>query len=639
MKSICIAILLFLIMPVTSAQLSVAKVFSDHMVLQRGIDIPVWGTADAASRITLELGDIRVETKTDQDKNWEVRLPRMEAGGPYTLQIYESEHPERLIRFTDVLVGDVWLASGQSNMEFQVQQSNHAVKEIAGARYPGIRFFKVPHTKSLRPETELTSGSWKVCDTSTVKDISAVAYFFARKIHTDQRIPVGIVQTTWGGTPVEAWTSREMLLSSSISAGRVIADDSLTAQHFIKDSLDLIRFWDIVLNIKNETDKRIPKPGFDDSDWPQLDMPKTFRDWGMPFYEGIVWLRKSIMVSSDMIGKDLTLNLGLPEMNYSLYFNGTPICSMVWNANPSHVYTIPAELVNKGENIISVRMAVLWGGGGFNPPADSMYLTDGNKKIPLTGNWKYRKGLEPDIPKIYNYQYFPTFLFNAMVNPLIPYGIKGFIWYQGEANDTAALHYRTLFPMMINDWRIRWKQGYLPFLYVQLPNFKAIQEDPSESDWAELREAQAMTLCLPHTGMVCTIDLGEADNIHPRNKQDVAKRLVLVANKVAYGESILASGPRFRDFSMEGSTIRIRFTETGSGLMIKDGKKLLGFAVAGKDQEFHWAEAKIVGDEVLLTCKEVEKPIAVRYAWADNPVCNLYNRDGLPAVPFRTDSW
>jgi sialate O-acetylesterase len=295
--------------------------------------------------------------------------------------------------------------------------------------------------------------------------------------------------------------------------------------------------------------------------------------------------------------------------------------------------------VQRGENTIAVRVAMLWGGGGLNPPAEDLYVTDGASTVSLAGNWLYKKDLETAFPKILNYQYYPTVLFNAMINPLIPYGIKGFIWYQGESNAGAAYDYRTLFPMLITDWRKRWQQGNLPFLYVQLANFKKVQPLPGESDWAELREAQTLTLSLPNTGMACIIDIGEANDIHPKNKQEVGRRLALIANKQVYKQAGVASGPVYKNFLKEGDRIRINFAHTGSGLSTTDGKEVTGFAIAGKDKKFYWAKAIIEGDQVIVYSDKVAAPEAVRYAWADNPVCNLVNSERLPAIPFRTDEW
>jgi len=327
-------------------------------------------------------------------------------------------------------------------------------------------------------------------------------------------------------------------------------------------------------------------------------------------------------------------------MNYSLYFNGYEICKTVWNANPDHSYTIPSQFVKNGLNTVSLRIAMLWGGGGINPPAEDIFITDGDTKISLAGEWMYKKDLEPVGPKIQNYQYYPALLYNAMINPLIPYGIKGFIWYQGEANDSAAYNYRTMFPMLIEDWRQRWQQGNIPFLFVQLPNYMKTDLQPSESKWAELREAQTMTLSLPNTAMACTIDIGEVNNIHPKNKQDVGFRLALSAEKMVYKHQHVSSSPLYKSFKVEGNVIRISFSNIDEGLVTRDGKAITGFSIAGADKKFYWADAIIVKEnDVIVFSKNVLNPVAVRYAWADNPECNLINKEGLPAVPFRTDDW
>jgi sialate O-acetylesterase len=628
---------LILLLHTANAQLLLPKVFADHMVLQRGIEIPAWGTASPGVRVTAELAGTRVSTTTNQNGRWIIRLPAMNAGGPYQLSIYSENNPDPLVRYSDILVGDVWLASGQSNMEWQVQQAQDAKSEITRADFPKIRFFFVEHDKELKPQTDIFFGKWKACDSTNVRQFSAVAYYFARKLHKEQNVPIGIIQSTWGGTPVESWTSREMLLSSPISRAAALGNDTLTTNHFVRDSLDLIRFWDIVLRPQNNADKSIPSPNYDDTQWTKVEMPKVIKDFPIGPYEGMVWLRKKVLLPEAFTGKDLLINLGHPEMNYSLYFNGTEICKNIWNANPTHHYTIPGQLVKSGENVICIRMAMLWGGGGLNPPADDIYITDNFSKISLSGSWLYKKDLEPKLPQIRNYHYYPYVLFNAMINPIIPYGIKGFIWYQGEANVSQASNYKELFPMLISDWRKRWNLGDLPFLYVQLANFQKTKADPSESEWAELREAQTLSLSERNTGMACTIDIGEADDIHPRNKQEVGRRLALLANKLAYGQDeSIAFGPLYKDYKIKGARVKITFTNTGSGLATKDGKEVNGFAVAGSDKKFYWAKAVIEGDQVVVYSSEVKEPKSVRYAWADNPKCNLVNSEGLPAIPFRT---
>ena len=621
------------------AQVTLPKVFGDDMVLQRGIKIPVWGNSTPGALITAKLGTVHTTAKAGPDGKWMVRFPKFKAGGPYEFKISESGKPNSEIKLKGILIGDVWLASGQSNMEWQVQQAQDASKEIANANYPQIRLRFVDHDKKLSLQQDILEGKWQVCNPANVPNFSAVAYYFARKIHQEQNVPVGIIQSTWGGTPVESWTSREKLLTSSITKKSILANDTLSEQNFVKDSLGLIRFWDIVYHPQNNTDKIIPASEYDDSGWPSVEMPKLIKDFEAGPYEGMIWMRKKVVLPESFYGKDLTINIGHPEMNYSLYFNKEEICKTIWNSNPKHSYNIPASFQKKGENTIALRMAMLWGGGGLNPPADEIYITDGSSKVSLAGKWLYQKDLEPTLPKIHNYHYYPTVLFNAMINPLIPYGVKGFLWYQGEANELEAYNYRKLFPMMINDWRERWNQGKLPFLYVQLANFKRVKPLPSESEWAELREAQTLTLSQPNTGMACIIDIGEADNIHPSNKQEVGRRLALTANKLVYKQNSIASGPMFKSFSKEGNRIHVRFTNTGDGLVSKNGGEITGFAIAGKDKQFHWAKATIKGNEMVVYSDRVPDPVAVRYAWADNPECNLMNFSGLPAVPFRTDDW
>lgn len=639
MKKIILSIALSFLTTLVSAQISLPKVFGDSMVLQRNIRIPVWGNAVPGSQIVAQLGNTIAKAKADKTGKWLVRFPKFKAGGPYTLKITEAGKPETKIELNGILIGDVWLASGQSNMDWSVKQAQDAANEIAKANYPQIRFIIVGQDVKLTPQNDILSGKWKVCDPTNVKDFSAVAYFFARKIHLDQNVPIGIVQPSRGGTPVEAWTSREKLLSSPITRARTLSNDTLTPNHLVQDSLSWIRIWDIVYHSQNNSDKIIPSTEYDDSAWTSVEMPRLMKDFGIGAYEGIMWMRKKILLSENFAGKNLTLNIGHPEMNYSLYFNGVEICKSIWNSSPNHSYTIPAGIVKNGENIIAIRVAMMWGGGGINPPAQDLYLSDGNTKLSLAGNWKYQKNLEPAFPEIFNYQYYPTVLYNSMIHPLIPFGLKGFLWYQGEANDSAAYNYRKLFPMMISDWRKRWRQGNLPFLYVQLTNFKKTQPEPTESEWAELREAQTMTLSQPNTGMACVIDIGDADNIHPTNKQEVGRRLALIAEKQVYKQNLVAGSPMFKSFIINGLEIAISFSNIENGLKTSDGKELKGFAVAGEDMKFYWAKARIEGDKVVVYSDKVSNPVAVRYAWADNPVCNLVNSEGLPAVPFRTDDW
>ncbi|WP_232373214.1 sialate O-acetylesterase [Pinibacter aurantiacus] len=615
--------------------------FGNDMVLQRDIPIPVWGNAKPNATVMVKLANVQSATRANKEGKWFLKLPKLKAGGPYTLSIVENGEQQSKLELSNILIGDVWLASGQSNMEMQVQQSKDAKTEIANANYPNIRLLMVEHDKKLSPQTDIHAGNWKVCDTNNVKDWSAVAYFFARKIHRDQNVPVGIIQSTWGGTPVEAWTSRKMLLSSPVTKERTLGNDTLRVDQFdyATDSLNWVHIWNLVYNPQNNADKIIPARDYNDADWTTVEMPGVLKDFGIGSYDGMIWLRKKIILPESLSRKEVVINLGHPEMNYSLYFNGEEICKNIWNSNATHSFTIPARLAQQGENTIAVRVAMLWGGGGLNPPSEDLYITDGVSKISLAGKWVYKKDLETAFPKILNYQYRPTVLFNAMIHPLIPYGIKGFIWYQGESNAWEAYNYRTMFPMLINDWRQRWQQGNVPFLFVQLANFMKTKSLPSESEWAELREAQSMTLSLSNTAMASAIDVGESNDIHPKNKQEVGRRLALEAEKIAYKQNIVSTGPVIKSTRITGNTITIDFGNAGTGLTTKDAQPVMGFAIAGDDKKFYWADATIKGNSVIVHSKNVLKPIAIRYGWADNPACNLTNKEGLPAVPFRTDSW
>ncbi|HEY6899084.1 MAG TPA: sialate O-acetylesterase, partial [Puia sp.] len=617
---------------------SLPGVFGNNMVLQRGIAIPVWGRAHPGAEVIGKLGTKVATAKADRAGKWMLHFPEMAAGGPYMLEIAEQGKPGTRVEFKNILIGDVWVASGQSNMEWQVQQANNAQQEISQASYPDMRYLIVEHDKGVTPQTDLVTRGWEACDTNSVKRLSAVAYFFARKIHRDEHVPVGIIQAAWGGTPIQAWTSRDKLASSPITKDGLRATDTLSETQFVQDSINTVHFWDVIARPQNGSDKVIPTPDYDDSGWARVEMPRTLDHFGIGSYEGIMWLRKKVVLPDAFAGRALVLALGHPEVNYSLYFNGVEICKNVWNAPPGHSYPIPANLVRKGENTVAIRMAMLWGAGGLEPPAEGMYLSNGDARISLAGEWRYNKDLEP-VPPLHNYQYYPTVLFNAMLNPLIPYGISGIIWYQGEANAGEAYDYRKLFPMMIADWRERWNRRDLPFLFAQLANFMDRKPVPSESAWAELREAQAMALSLPRTAMACTIDIGDGANIHPADKQDVGLRLALGAENLVYGKHGIASGPMYKSYSVGGNRMVIRFSGVGSGLTTRDGKPIAGFAIAGDDRQWHWADAVVEGNDVVVHSDQVAKPLAARYAWADNPDCNLMNKEGLPAVPFRTDDW
>ncbi len=492
-----VALLLFLPCPIL-ADVSLPAIFSDNMVLQRQTAISVWGNASANEDITVELDTQRVTITADAGGTWQIHLNQMEAGGPYQLTV----RGKNVVTFNNVMVGEVWVCSGQSNMAWSVRRSQNPEEEIKAADYPNIRLFTVKRSAAQMPAQDV-EGTWSVCDTSSVGNFSAVAYYFGRRLHKTLNVPIGLINTSWGGTPAEAWTSL-----------------------------------------------------------PALQTIPAYAPLGTRWAEHIA---------------------AYPEAQERFQARLT-----VWRANTDSLRAL------------------------------------GQRR--------------PRAPRGPNHPHRPSVLYNGMIAPIVPYPIRGAIWYQGESNAGRAYQYRALFPAMIQNWRSSWGQGAFPFFFVQLANFRQVKEDPEDSAWAELREAQLMALSLPNTGMAVAIDIGEADNIHPKNKQDVGLRLALGAEAKVYGMDQPHSGPVYRSMAVEEDKIRLKFDHTYSGLKAK-GDMLKGFAIAGQDSKFVWAEAKIDGNDVLVWSKDIQQPVAVRYAWADNPICNLYNGADLPASPFRTDDW
>jgi len=473
------------------------------MLVQQGIRIPIWGKAEPGERVTVELGEDAAKAVADDDGRWLVSLPKQKAGGPLGMTISGKDSG---LTVSDILVGEVWVCSGQSNMQFGLASSNNAEAEIAGATYPEMRLFTVERKVATEPQEDC-AGSWSVCSPETAAGFSAVGYLFGRELHTTLGVPVGLIHTSWGGTPAESWTTQSTLES----------DPDLT---------------------------------------PMLER----------------WAKL--------------------EQNYPAAKAAHDASMAKWKA--------------------AAEKAKAEGKPGPSKPRGPMHPMHAHR---------------------------PAGLYNAMIAPLVPYALQGAIWYQGESNASRAYQYRELFPAMIEDWRRAWDQGAFPFLFVQLANFRETKAEPEPSDWAELREAQSMTLGLKNTGMAVIIDIGDAKDIHPRNKQDVGKRLALNALANTYGKDVAYSGPMYKSMKVKGDTVEIEFAHMDGGLVVKGGGALQGFAIAGEDQKFVWADAVIEGKKVMVSADGIEAPKAVRYAWADNPICNLYNGAGLPASPFRTDDW
>lgn len=631
----------FLCKPVI-AQIRLPRLISDNMVLQRDAKLTIWGWAAVGEKVSVRFNNKTYSTITGADSTWRVVLPALKAGGPYDMDIKGSNQ----IAIKNILIGDVWVCSGQSNMELPMER----VKEkyatvIAQSANPAIRQFNVATTFEFqKPRTDFGSGNWVAADPQTVLQFTAVGYFFAKALYEKYKVPIGLIKASVGGSPAEAWLTADALqpfprhldvLSKYKREGYI--DSIRNSERQFRDNW-YKTIW--------QQDKGLhdPKPwydtGFDVSSWAAMPVPGFWNDHGLKGVNGVVWFRKDIEVPASMTGKPAKLLLGRIVDQDSVFVNGR-FAGTVGYQYPPRRYELPAGMLQPGKNTIVVRVINSGGRGGFIK--DKPYqLTAGNEVIDLTGEWRFALGTTaPPLPPQTFFQYQPTGLFNAMIAPMLNYRIKGVIWYQGESNAGRPAEYRTLFPAVINTWRQQWKQGNFPFLFVQLANYMQTKDQPGESSWAMTREAQLKTLSLPNTGMAVITDAGEWNDIHPLNKEDVGKRLALWAQKQAYGDKkVVYSGPLYQSMSVQGNKIILQFTNTGSGLMAKGGGGLTYFAIAGADKKFVWANATIEGNKVVVWNDQVPQPVAVRYAWADNPEgANLYNKEGLPASSFRTDNW
>ncbi len=661
-----------------SQVLRLAKIFGSNMVLQRDQADPVWGWAAPGASVAVTLDKhTKITTVADAETGkWMVKLPPLPAGGPHTLTVTSGQ--EQVI-LKNILVGDVWICSGQSNMQWPVWTDMGKIalytetpkQVIAHANYDKIRLYITPMVYSYKEEEDVPEPrgkmypdqpvdilrKWRVCSPETLPPFSAVGYFFGRAIHRTEKVPVGLIQTAWGGTVCEAWTSVATLLKFPEFHDTVadLEQAGLKAAEKMKAYQKAVDEWQkkvASMDAGFQAGEAIwAKPDMDDSGWASIEVPGVWEEQGYPDLDGYVWFRKIVRLPKSWAGKPLELHFtAINDMNQT-WVNGVQISDFKDQpgVDTPRTYTIPGKLVKAGSNLIAVRVYDMGRTGGFVKGVGVMELRNPaapKKVIPLGGIWKMKPGItlakapkRPAEPRVKpNSPNTPSVLYNAMIHPLIPFAIKGAIWYQGESNADRAYQYRTLFPAMITDWRTHWGEGDFPFLFVQLANFTPRKSHPVDDAWAELREAQTMALSLPNTGMAVTIDIGDAKCIHPKNKQDVGERLALAARHVAYGENVVYSGPMYKSMKIEGDKIRLYFEHVGSGLESLGGG-LTGFAIAGKDRKFHWACARIEGQTVVVWSADVPNPVAVRYGWDTNPLCNLYNKEGLPASPFRTDDW
>jgi sialate O-acetylesterase len=623
------------------SQVRLPRLISDGMVLQRGNNTKIWGWAGTSEKVHVDFMGKEYNATAGSDGKWYLTISLPDAGGPYDMNITASNK----ITIKNILVGDVWVCSGQSNMELPMRRVRPLYeKEIADCGNHFIRCFTVPQKYNFnKPLDDLSAGAWVEPNPTSVLDFSAVAYFFARELYDKYKIPVGIINASLGGSPAEAWISEESLkvFPGYYNEALKFRDSSLIAS-IEKSDYDRMRNWYSELNRRDEgykvTSEKWSSQNLDFSGWPTTKIPGLWSENGPGTLNGVVWFAKKIVVPASMVNKEIKLNMGRIVDADSVFINGVFIGTTSYQYPPRR-YTIPAGVLKEGENNVVVRVISNAGTGGFIE--DKKYeIICNNEAIDLTGDWHYKRGAVMDpLPSQTFIRWKPLGLFNAMIAPLTNYRIKGVIWYQGESNTGKPTEYSKLLSTLITDWRKNWAQGDFPFLLVQLPNFMEVSKNPGESNWAMLRESQADVLEVPNTGMAVTIDLGEWNDIHPLNKKDVAKRLVLQAEHVAYNESgIVFSGPVFKSMKINGKKVILSFDNIGSGLMIRGGGEPRCFAIAGADKKFIWANAKIKNNKVVVWNDNIEKPLYVRYAWADNPgVVILYNKEGLPAAPFRTD--
>lgn len=640
-KKIVLFFLMSLVVNTVFATITVPRFISNGMVLQRNVSIPIWGWADNAEKITVEFKGKKYRTITGADKKWKINIAAQTAGGPYALTIAGSNK----IVVENILIGDVWFCSGQSNMEYELYKASEKYPtEISSSANDQIRHFLVKRRIGFNTATNIESDKgWESANPNTVLNFTAVGYFFARNLYDKYKVPIGLINCSYGGTPAEAWLNENELkdfpayydpsikFKDSILVKSISSKDKLLAD----DWNDKINKSDLGLQQKWQTSTT------NYADWQPIQMPNFWQDQGLKGVEsGVVWLTKEIYITPSMLGKNALLRLGNIIMKDYTYFNGV-LVGTTSNKYAPRKYSIPTNLLKPGINTITLRIVNESGNAGFIK--DKPYRIElGDSIIDLKGEWKYKIGTtiaSINREDVTRFQDQTASMYHGMLEPLIGYGIKGVIWYQGESNISRAVEYRTIFSRLINSWRKEWNQGDFPFLYVQLANNNPSKPLPANSKLAELQEAQFETLSLPNTGMSVTNDIGEWNDVHPMNKLEVGRRLALVAQKIAYKEStIVSEGPTYQSMKIDGNKIILSFTNIGSGLMVKNSTELNHFAISDNTKKFVWASAKIVGNTVVVWNKDILRPTAVRYAWADNPVgANLYNKEGLPAACFRTE--
>lgn len=617
--------------------IKLSPLISDGMVLQRNTQTKIWGRAIANKSITLSFIDKVYNVKSDKDGYWEVVLNNLSPGGPYKMTI-ECGNEQREIR--DIMIGDVWVLGGQSNMELPILRTLDLYEdEVKNVKNPNIRHFITPLSYNFqKPEQDISGGNWVTANAKDIYEFSAVGYFFAKIINEKYNIPIGLIRTAIGGTPAEAWISENTLKKFKRFQEPL---NKCKDDNYVKSTIEREERWYEKWHI--QLDKKDPglngnstqwfSENYDDSMWDTLFLPRNFEGTELEEIKGSIWFRKEINLKEKPTKGDVKLILGTLVDGDETYINGVKVGSTEYRYPPRR-YSFSSKLLKKGKNIITVRLIITHNIGSFIE--DMPYkLNLWNDEIDLTGLWRYSIGARMEkLEEFTFFQYKPTGVYNGIIYPLHKYKIRGILWYQGESNTEYPHDYKEIFKAVIEDWRNTWNLRELPFLYVQLPNF----EDSRDGNrWSYLREHQRRSLKIPNTGMAVTIDIGEYNELHPQNKKPVAKRLALWAMNMVYGENLICSGPIYKKIKKNKNKIQVFFDYTGSGLVCK-GDKLREFTISGADGKFVEADAVIEGDTVIVSSKEIDNPVHVRYAWSNNPVrANLFNKEGLPASPFITE--
>jgi sialate O-acetylesterase len=643
-QALCVFIvLLFELISVRADNASLpflSPLFGDHMVLQRGKVDPIWGWAKPGETIRVEMGGHTAKGVAGADGRWEIRMKPPATTEAYTVRIEGLKSVE----LRDVVTGDVWLCGGQSNMQLPLAATRNGAEEIKAAEHPNLRFFMVKAHPAYSPAA-VPEGTWKFCSPKTVAEdggFSAVAYYFGCRVQQDVHVPIGLVEDCLGGTPAETWTSPETLHRLMDFDAGLAEVERLKAKGGPQYGNYIMHWYDDYdIGSKSNT---WAAESFDDSSWKTVHIPGGFRELGVPDAPSVCWFRKEITLPDPLPAGAAVMFLGVIEKMDTTYINGQWVGASSWVENP-RVYRVKDGVLKPGKNVVTIRVFKLKPDGGFMTEAAGLRLKLGDGTVvPLAGDWKGAVSVDARPPHplplgFENYPIMPSVLYDGMLAPLAPMGLTGAIWYQGEANSDRAFQYRTLLPAMIEDWRKLFGQGDFPFYIVSLPAFMHHQNEPVDSAWAELREAQALTAKkVPNTGLAITIDTGDPDNIHPKDKKVVGDRLAYWALARHYGVKIPYEGPTFRSLRRIHEFLVLRFDHVDEGLTVK-GDKFGEFAVAGKDRKWHWAVASIVGDDVIVSSSLVSVPEAVRYAWESYPVATLYNKEGLPTTPFRSDDW